>query len=256
MQDSNHIDLEVTTVQDARALLQAHKPIWYYRRMAHVLGYDAKDGTYNGSPGDDIWSACQALAGVVQLANTGAAEDMILGRFGAKLRWNDIVLTCTHEDTADTLIAKWDTEIERRRAAYWTPERLAAKAAEEQAAVTALAEHFYTALQGTLAPVLRSGHGSEEDRLADLVRWFLRLEELSFTYASLGAGEREYLVALCADLGITAGMNCSDDEIAWRESSRVHKLQWLLGQCLDGTLSVGCPHQIVHKFAEDLGVTA
>lgn len=34
-----------------------------------------------------------------------------------------------------------------------------------------------------------------------------------------------------------------------------YKLNWLAGQALEGTLMIGCPHGIIHKFAEDFGIT-
>ena len=44
----------------------------------------------------------------------------------------------------------------------------------------------------------------------------------------------------------------TDAGVEWFERQpRDFKMRWLLGQALDGTLTVGCPHQIIHKFAAE-----
>ena len=39
-------------------------------------------------------------------------------------------------------------------------------------------------------------------------------------------------------------------EIRKKENDYSTRIKWLAGQALEGTLSMGCPHGVIHSFAE------
>jgi len=157
--------------------------------------------------------------------------------------FNELEMIANPSDDPSKLTEEWFTKDQKRRDEYWTPERLQEKADKEQKDLLNLQAHFET------LKLVSS--------IEDLIRWFCKLETLSFCHASLNRDQRKFLVEKCAnEFDIYAGMNCSDKlpEGAWQNQSLEYKLKWLAGQALDGTLSVGCPHGIIHKFAKDFGI--
>ncbi len=157
--------------------------------------------------------------------------------------FNELEMIANPGDDPNKLTEEWFTKDQKRRDEYWTPERLQEKADKESQDVLNLSAHYKT-LSGV-------------NSLEDLIRWFCKLETVSFTYASLNSEQRTALSNKCMnEFGVYPGMNCSEafPEGKWESQSREYKLKWLAGQALYGTLSMGCPHGIVHKFAKDFGI--
>lgn len=80
-----------------------------------------------------------------------------------------------------------------------------------------------------------------------MIRWFCKLETVSFTYASLNSEQITTLRSKCMnEFGVYPGMNCSSalPNGEWDNQSREYKLKWLAGQALDVTMLMGCPHGV------------
>ena len=160
-----------------------------------------------------------------------------------RFSFNDGVLTASEGRTAGDLCAEYDAELERRSAAYWTPERLAEKERKEDA---------------DREEVKRLVSDLDVLDLADLrqaIRWLCWLEECAFTHSPAPA---ERILEAFAEAGLYPNMLVrAEDESQeeWEEKNGEEGvMKWLIGQALDGVRHVGAPHQIVHSFAEKLGI--
>lgn len=157
--------------------------------------------------------------------------------------FNDLRMVVNPGDDSTKLIEEWFSRVQKLRDDYWTPERLQEKLDKESQDVLNLSAHYKTL--------------SDVSSLEDLIRWFCKLETVSFTHASLNSEQKNALSNKCMnEFGVYSGMNCSDEspEGDWDNQSREYKLKWLAGQALDGTMLMGCPHGIIHSFAEKFGV--
>ena len=153
--------------------------------------------------------------------------------------FNDLQMIANPGDDPTKLTEEWFTKDQKRRDEYWTPERLQEKSNKESQDVLNILAHY---------KIL-----SSVNSLEDLIRWFCKLETVSFCHASLNSEQRTTLSNKCInEFGVYSGMNCSDTlpEGEWVNQSREYKLKWLAGQALEGTLSMGCPHGVIHSFVE------
>lgn len=187
--------------------------------------FEPKCGTY-------IDSACKEA---VNLANSNMKR--------VEFIFNELQMCANPGDDPIKLTEEYFEKDQKRRDEYWTPERLQEKANKEVRDILNLSNHFET---------LKNVHTIE-----NLIRWFCKFETLSFIHTSLNSDQKKYLVDKCANqFDIYAGMNCSDElpSGSWQNQSRDFKLKWLAGQALDTTIRIGCPHGIIHTFAEDFGI--
>jgi hypothetical protein len=190
-----------------------------------VMIFEPMCGTY-------ISTACEKA---VELANS--SKEIVYFVF------NDLQMIANPGDDSIKLTEEWLSRDQKRRDDYWTPERLQEKLDKESQDVLNLLAHYKTL--------------SEVNLIEDLIRWFCKLETVSFTYALLNSKQRTILNNKCSDeFGIYAGMNCSDESPKgdWDNQTREYKLKWLAGQALDNTLSMGCPHGVIHSFAKKFGL--
>jgi len=183
--------------------------------------FEPKCGTY-------ISEACEEAVLMANLHNESVG-----------FTFNELEMIVNPGDDSTKLTEEWVAKDQKRRDEYWTPERLQKKLDKESQDVLNLSVHYKTL--------------SDVNSLEDLIRWFCKLETVSFTYASLNSEQRTTLSNKCInEFGVYSGMNCSNilPEGEWVLQSREYKLKWLAGQALEGTLSMGCPHGVIHSFAE------
>ena len=158
--------------------------------------------------------------------------------------FNGITVLLSPNDDPEELAEEWFARDNQRKIEYWTPQRLQEKANKESQDFLNIQNHFETL--------------KNVDSRESLIRWFCELEKMSFIHASLNHAQKVLLTEKCMrEFGIYSGMNCPDTTVpkgGWDDQSREYKLNWLAGQALEGTLSIGCPHGIIHKFAEDFGL--
>jgi hypothetical protein len=185
------------------------------------MKFEPMCGTY-------IDAACEKAVSIANLHNESV-----------EFVFNGLQMIANPGDNSIKLTEEWFTKDQKRRDEYWTPERLQEKSNKESQDVLNLSAHYTT-----LGSV---------NSLEDLIRWFCKLETVSFCHASLNSEQRTALSNKCMnEFGVYSGMNCSDALLKgeWVNQSHEYKLKWLAGQALEGTLSMGCPHGVIHSFAE------
>lgn len=178
--------------------------------------------------GTYISKACEEAVSMANLHNESV-----------EFTFNGLEMIANPCDDSTKLTEEWFTKDQKRRDDYWTPERLQEKLDKESQDVLNLSVHYKTL--------------SDVNSLEDLICWFCKLETVSFCHASLNSEQRTTLSNKCMiEFGVYSGMNCSDNftEGEWVNQNREYKLKWLAGQALEGTLSMGCPHGVIHSFAE------
>lgn len=185
--------------------------------------------TYEPTAGERIGHACREA---VRLAQRDGRCDF---------RFNDVPLTASAGDDPDALSQRYHDELERRRKAYWTPERIAARDAKEATDRQRLAEHIAT---------LDSLDWSSLPAVCD---WLCEFETRKFVHTPNDSGR---LLGVFAEHGFVRNMCQSGDgesPAAWSaRTSTDDKWRYIIGQCLDGIAIVGAPHQMCHVFAERL----
>lgn len=156
-----------------------------------------------------------------------------------EFEFNGIQLIATPETNSDDLANNFLTKVKERSDAYWTPERVKEKEIKEENDRRILNIHF-AKLKNVIS-------------LLDLLDWFCELEKVSFIHASLSSEQRIEVLKKCEFFQVQAGMNCiqkNESHEQWEMNDDGFKLKWLLGQALANTMSMGCPHQVIHVFAE------
>jgi hypothetical protein len=190
--------------------------------------------TYDASPGEHIETA---IKGAIALAAQHQEP--------VALDFNDTRIVVSRTcDPAERLKA-WEAVMEEKRKAYWTPERLAEKQSKDAADQIRLDEHI------AMLP-----HVAWAD--ADAVcRWLCEFESRSFIHTKC---DRPALLKTFADHGYLPNVNLSnpgESEADWK--ARVGQegaMRYVIGQGLDGTEKVGCPHSMIHVFYERLSKAA
>lgn len=159
--------------------------------------------------------------------------------------FNGLDLTVTPDSTKESVVAEYERLSAERGVAYWTPERLQQKATEEE---RQLAEARVVMAE---LPAL------DTSNLDACIRWLCRLETVATTHSAEALRALRILQHFAAG-GLVPSMNVSmpgEAPEAW--AARVGldgRKRWLIGQALDGVERMGAPHQVIHHFAQTLGV--
>lgn len=156
-----------------------------------------------------------------------------------EFEFNGITLIATPETKYDSLIDKWYELVKKRSDEYWTPEKLKEKEDRKEKDRQILKLHF-AEFKNVLS-------------LLDLLDWFCKLSDVSFTHASISQEEKIEVLKKCEFFEVYPNMNCqkpNETHEEWESNSNDYKLKWLLGQALDGTMSIGCPHPMIQNWAK------
>lgn len=157
-----------------------------------------------------------------------------------EFEFNGITLIATPNTNYDLLIDEFYQRCNKRRDEYWTPERLKEKEIREENDRQNLNNHF-SEFKNVVS-------------LIDLLNWFCKLSDLSFIHASLSQKQKSEVENKCVEFRVFPGMNClrpGETAEEWKLNSDDYKLKWLLGQALDGTMTIGCPHDLIHTWAKE-----
>lgn len=178
----------------------------------------------------------------------GEAVRVLVSMAPATMTFNDTVVTAMPGMTQDQVLDAWRAEESRL---FALPENVAARARaeaeyEERRAV---AQSVIDRLVADLATLdLSDMHAA--------VRWLVamqpRADLIGVKY------DRAAVVRAFEGAGYVRG-ECTrrehEDEIMWRDRvGREGAIRWLIGQALDGIATVGAPHQVIHSFAERMGI--
>lgn len=156
-----------------------------------------------------------------------------------EFEFNGIKLLATPRTDPSFLVDEWYAKLKKRSDEYWTPEKLKEKEDREEKDRQILKLHF-AEFKNVLS-------------LLDLLDWFCKLSDVSFTHASISQEEKIEVLKKCEFFEVYPNMNCqkpNETHEEWESNSNDYKLKWLLGQALDGTMSIGCPHPMIHNWAK------
>lgn len=187
---------------------------------------------YNPVCGSHISEVCKIVADLANEKNETVSFE-----------FNGITILLSPGDSPEDLEEEFWVRTQKRSDEYWTLERLQEKLNKELEDNLKLQTHFKTL--------------ENVNSLSELIQWFCKLETVSFIHAGLSSDQKQQLVEFCKkEFDITTNMNCLHGETKeeWNNHLIDYKISWLAGQALDGTLSIGCPHGIIHKFAKDFGI--
>lgn len=184
--------------------------------------------TYEPLAGEHISRAIEKLC---KLANTGG--DTARGTF------NGVDLVATpgvdpaaveqqYRDLVDAQAAAYQASTEGRAAARKRAEQIE----ERQTAVDELAAEMRVTLNAEDVPAI--------------LRWFKRLADVADDI-SVSVPTVEIL-GWFTSRGYEANVNCGDNFDA---DDRENVARWIIGQALSTLATVGAPHSIVHKFADE-----
>lgn len=186
--------------------------------------------TYEPTAGQRIENACREAIWRARSANAACT-----------FSFNGIRLTALPTGTPEELEAAYDEKCKRRADAYWTPQRIANRDAEQQRDRDRLNAHV-----ATLTSL-------NWDDLPSVCDWLCEFERLKFIHTPCDSGA---LLAMFAANGLVPCMCQADDgedaEVWSLRTSTADKWRYLIGQGLDGIAKVGSPHQIIHTFSERL----
>ena len=156
-----------------------------------------------------------------------------------EFEFNGIQLITTPETNSNDLVNNFLAKVKERSDAYWTPERLKEKEIKEENDRRIL-NIYFAKLENVTS-------------LIELLDWFCELEKVSFAHALLSTEQRIRVMKKCEFFQVQAGMNCirkNESRENWEMNDKNFKIKYLLGQALEGTMTMGLPHQIIHVFAE------
>lgn len=195
-----------------------------------------EDGSFRLEPlpGTNIMSIAQELGFVVK-------------KMGLKTRiafkFNDLNFEVTGASTEDSIRQDWKNKIDAQDKAYWTPERLKEKADRERRDQNAMDSHMATLKVINFADPV------------DVVRWLCKFETVATVHTKYDKGS---ILDHFAANGFTTEnwpRKLGDMESSESWKLRIGKdgqVKWIVAQALDGIQKVGSPHQVIHKFAEEL----
>lgn len=186
--------------------------------------------TYDPLAGTHITTACKEAVRLAKESGDAVA-----------FSFNGVDLVAMPDNTPEGLEHAWDIGMEANSRAYWTPERLEEKSRKEAADCLRLNEHI------AILP-----HIDWRDANA-VCRWLCEFESRAFTHTPIDTAA---ILRTFAEHGYHPGenlKNAGESQEAWRARvGRDGAMRWVIGQALDGTRSVGCPHGMIHTFYEQL----
>lgn len=151
------------------------------------------------------------------------------------IQFNEWKCEVSKYDSEHILRTKYENFKQDERIRYWTPERVAQRDKEIQKQKDQM-----TKLNDKL---------SEISTKWELLDWFIECEKISTVNNNV---DIEKLIKICDNFNVKPDMNCDSDVNRFNNRSIEYRLDWLLGQSLSCTLSVGCPHGIIHTFVKEL----
>jgi len=155
----------------------------------------------------------------------------------ARGTFNDITLTAARGETADDIIARYNSECEKRAEAY-RRSRDGIKAAEDNRLEIQAAQATHDRLIIELATIDWSDRGV-------ILDWICAMQGPSDR--SGVNKDTATILATFAQHGYRPGVNCDE---AFKPGDADNEFHWLVGQAL-ATLQLVAIHGVVHKFAAD-----
>ncbi len=151
------------------------------------------------------------------------------------IKFNNWICSVSNADSHKSIREKWESFQKKEAEEYWTVERLAKKEKKIQE------EKEKMSILNDELKLISSKW--------ELLDWFIKCEKISTLNTQV---DIDRLKEVCEKLNISSNMNCDDDVERFNKQAVEYRLDWLLGQCLSCTIEIGCPHSVIHNFAEEL----
>ena len=162
--------------------------------------------------------------------------------------FNDVRCEASPGESADAVVERWHSENERRAA---LPENIA-----KWAAMEARMEAERVAAQAKMDSLMARLRSEEILDPQSAIVWLCQMQphadHVGVTY------DRALVESTFLAAGYGRGVLCRlDNEETHQWAARVGwrgQALWLIGQALDGIATMGAPHQVIHSFAEKMGI--